>query len=84
MLRTAGYMMVLIVLSVAVSGEEWIWRNPLPTANNIGGLDEIDPAGSMIAVGTCGTILLTNDNWNSFVRAEVPLEVEGIDFFETE
>jgi len=84
MSRASGYLIVLVILSGTVSSEGWEWRNPLPSVNNIWGLEEIDPSGSMIAVGAQGSIFLTDDNWNSFTRIEVPEKVEGIDFKEVD
>ena len=55
-----------IILNTTMSSQEgWVWQNPLPQGNNLGSVYFVNN-NSGWAVGSCGTILHTNDsgiNW---------------------
>jgi len=60
------YLLIFLLLSIFTFGQDWKWKNPLPTGNILNEVKFVDST-TIIAVGYQGTILKSTDkglNWD--------------------
>ncbi len=79
MQRLVKYMLLLAV-AVPVFSISWNWMNPKPTLNTIWDLETIPGGFSEIAVGERGTLLLSDDHWNTYRTCSYPEGYENTCF----
>lgn len=80
-----GILIILLsaVFNASVSGEGWIWQNPLPQGNGLADIDFIDENNGW-AISGCGGVLRTTDGGETWNLNYVPFEssFNAVDFID--
>jgi photosystem II stability/assembly factor-like uncharacterized protein len=80
------FLLAVLILFVSSYGQEfqWVWQNPLPQRNTLYSSQFIDSNNGLI-VGSCGTILRTNNggkSWN-IQQSDTSEDLFSFHFFDT-